>query len=141
MIGSSVSSVIPHLQHNDDFDYARCTSYAQHLSEKAEVALSLDTTLSELKPGVVLEFDGGATAALVKRRREASEAIEAPWLGLLAQILKMPEGSPAGAIDATVDALDVVFLAVAKRFDEGISGAAHWAESSRYGELGFGHGC
>jgi hypothetical protein len=92
-------------------------------------------------PGVVLEFDGGATAALVKRRRQAPEAVEALWLRLLAQVLKMPEGSPAGAIHATVHALDVVFLAVAKRFDEGISSAADWAGSSRYGELGFRHGC
>jgi hypothetical protein len=109
-------------------------------SEKAEVALSLDTTLSKLMPGVVLESDGGATAALLKRRRQAREAIEAVWLSLLAQILKMPEGSPAGAINATVHALDVVCLAVAKRFDEGISSAADWAQPSGDGELGFRHG-
>ncbi len=55
-----------------------------HDSEKAEVALSLDTTLSELMPGVVLELDGGATAAVVKRRRQAPEAFEALWLSFLA---------------------------------------------------------
>ena len=51
----------------------------------------------------------------------------------------MPERSPTGAIDATIHAFDVVFLAVAKRFDEGIIGAADWAKPGRDGELGFRH--
>ena len=105
---------------------------------EAEVALSLDTPFAELLPGVVIEFDCGATAALAKRRRQTPQAAEAS-ASAFSRTLKMAESAPAGAIDATIHALDVVFLAVAKRFDEGIIGAADWAKPGRYGEWRFRH--
>ena len=54
---------------------------------EAEVALSLDTPFAELLPGVVIEFDCGATAALAKRRRQTPQAAEA-FSRLLAQLLE-----------------------------------------------------
>ena len=76
---------------------------------EAEVALSLDTPFAELLPGVVIEFDCGATAALAKRRRQTPQAAEASASAFSRSASKMAESAPAGAIDATIHALDVVF--------------------------------
>ncbi len=68
---------------------------------------------------------------------EVVETAQSVRLSFVPQILEQPKRAPAGAIDTTVHALDVILVTVSQRVDEGILSGADRAHTGANGEVVF----
>jgi hypothetical protein len=86
-------------------------------------------------PSVVLELSCGAPWARFERSGQALELTEALPIAFVAEILEEPERAPAGAINAAVDAFDVILVTASKCIYEGVAGRADGAYADADGKI------